>query len=130
MAGAVVAYALRPAWRPRLRLAGALAAVVLIVGAAATGGDLVGGFGRTEAMSLSLDVARDNPLTGVGPRAGRRRADRAGRRGRLVPPLAQPVAIWLVEAGPLALIAWVWIAGWLLWRGYRAAGRGRALAAS
>jgi hypothetical protein len=37
---------------------------------------------------------------------------------------------WLVEAGPLALIAWVWIAGWLLWRGYRAAGRGRALAAS
>jgi hypothetical protein len=37
---------------------------------------------------------------------------------------------WLAEAGPLAFVAWLWIAGWLLWRGYRAAGRGRVLAAS
>jgi len=81
-------------------------------------------------MSVSLDVARDNPTTGVG----------LGRAGDALRAAGDPGAhyrhshnlwlTWLVEAGPLAFLAWVWIAGWLLWRGYRAVGRGRALAAS
>ena len=130
VAGAVVAYAMRPAWRPRLRVVGAVAAVFLLLGAAVTGGDLVGGFGRTEAMSLSLDVARDNPTTGVGLGRAGDAMTAAGDEGDSYRHSHNLWLTWLVEAGPLALIAWVWIAGWLLWRGYRAAGRGRALAAS
>ena len=130
LAGLVAAYAVRPAWRPRLRLVFAVGAAVLLVGTIATGGDLVGGFGRTEAMGLSVDVARDNPTTGAG----------LGRAGDAMTAAADPGdsyrhahnlwLTWLAEAGPIALIAWVWIAAWLLWRAYRAAGRGRALAAS
>ena len=130
VAGGVVAYAMRPAWRPRLRLVAALAAAVLLVGTVATGGDMVGGFGRTEAMSLSFDVARDNPATGVGLGRAGDALTAAGDEGDSYRHSHNLWLTWLVEAGPLALIAWVWIAGWLLWRGYRAAGRGRALAAS
>jgi hypothetical protein len=130
VAGGVVAYAMRPAWRPRLRLAAALAAAVLLVGAVATGGDMVGGFGRTEAWSLSVDVARHNPTTGVGLGRAGDALTAAGDEGDSYRHSHNLWLTWLVEAGPLALIAWVWIAGWLLWRGYRAAGRGRALAAS
>ena len=129
-AGLVAAYALRPAWRPRLRLVFAVGAAVLLMGAIATGGDLVGGFGRTEAMSISFDVARDNPTTGVG----------LGRAGDALTAVGDPGdsyrhahnlwLTWLVDAGPVALIAWIWIAAWLLWRAYRAASRGRTLAAS
>ena len=130
VAGAVVAYALRPAWRPRLRLAGAVVAVVLAFGAVVTSGDLVGGFGRTEAMSLSLEVARDNPATGVGLGRSGDAMTAVGDEGDSYRHAHNLWLTWLAEAGPLALAAWIWIAGWLLWRGYRAAGRGRALAAS
>ncbi len=130
VAGVVVAYAMRPAWRPRLRLVAAVAALVLLVGAVATGGDMVGGFGRTEAMSLSLEVARDNPTTGVGLGRAGDALTAAGDEGDSYRHSHNLWLTWLVEAGPLGLAAWVWIAAWLLWRGYRAAGRGRALAAS
>jgi O-antigen ligase len=130
LAGGVVAYALRPAWRPRLRLVAVIASVVLLVGAVATSGDLVGGFGRTEAMSLSLEVARDNPATGVGLGRAGDALTAAGDEGDSYRHSHNLWLSWLVEAGPLALIAWIWIAGWLLWRAYRAAGQGRVLAAS
>lgn len=130
VAGLVVAYALRPAWRPRLRGVAAVAAVALLFGTIVTGGDMVGGFGRTEAMSLSLEVARDNPTTGVGLGRAGDAMTAAGDEGDSYRHAHNLWLTWLAEAGPLALIAWVWIAGWLLWRGYRAAGRGRALAAS
>lgn len=130
VAGGVVAYALRPAWRPRLRLAAALAVTVLAVGALATGGDMVGGFGRTEAMSLATKVARANPTTGVGLGRSGDAMTAVGDEGDTYRHAHDLWLTWLAEAGPLALVAWVWIAGWLLWRGYRAAGRGRTLAAS
>ena len=130
VAGVVVAYAMRPAWRPRLRLAIAAGAVFLVLGAAVTGGDMVGGFGRTEAMSLSLDVASDNPTTGVGLGRSGDAMTAVGDEGDRYRHAHNLWLTWLTEAGPLALIAWVWIAAWLLWRGYRAAGRGRVLAAS
>jgi O-antigen ligase len=130
VSGGVVAYALRPAWRPRLRLVAAGAAIFLLLGAAATGGDMVGGFGRTEAMKLSLKVSRANPVTGVGLGRAGDAMTAAGDPGDSYRHAHNLWLTWLAEAGPLAFIAWVWIAGWLLWRGYRAAGRGRALAAS
>ena len=130
VAGVVVAYAMRPRWRPRLRVAIAAGAVLLVLGAAVTGGDMVGGFGRTEAMSLSLDVARDNVTTGVGLGRSGDAMTAAGDEGDSYRHAHNLWLTWLTEAGPLALVAWVWIAAWLLWRGYRAAGRGRVLAAS
>jgi hypothetical protein len=130
LSGVVVAYALREAWRPRLRLAVLVAAVVLAVGAVATSGDLVGGFGRTEAMSLSLDVARQNPTTGVGLGRAGDALTAAGDPGDSYRHSHNLWLSWLVEAGPLAFVAWVWIAGWLLWRAYRAATRRGTLAAS
>jgi O-antigen ligase len=130
VAGSLVAYAMRPAWRPRLRLAALVAAVVLGVGALAISGDLVGGFGRTEAWSLSIDVARDNPVTGVGLGRAGDALTAAGDPGDSYRHSHNLWLSWLVEAGPLALAAWVWIAGWLLWRGYRAATRRSTLAAS
>jgi hypothetical protein len=130
VAGVVVAYAMRPAWRPRLRLGIAVGAVFLLLGAAVTGGDMVGGFGRTEAMSLSLDVASDNPTTGVGLGRSGDAMTAVGDEGDRYRHAHNLWLTWLTEAGPLALVAWVWIAAWLLWRGYRAAGRGRVLAAS
>ena len=130
LGGLVAAYALRPRWRPRLRLVVAVGAIVLLLGAVVTGGDLVGGFGRTEAMSLSIDVARDNPLTGVGLGRSGDAMTAAGDPGDSYRHAHNLWLTWLAEAGPLALIAWIWIAAWLLWRAYRAAARGRALAAS
>jgi O-antigen ligase len=130
VAGAVVAYAMRPEWRPRLRVAIGAAAVFLLLGAVVTGGDMVGGFGRTEAMSLSLEVAGDNPATGVGLGRSGDAMTAAGDPGDSYRHAHNLWLTWLTEAGPLALIAWAWIAAWLLWRGYRAAGRGRVLAAS
>jgi hypothetical protein len=113
-----------------LRLAIAVAAVVLLVGALATGGDMVGGFGRTEAMSLSIDVSRDNLATGVGLGRTGDALTAAGDPGDSYRHAHNLWLTWLTDAGPLALIAWLWIAAWLLWRGYRSAGRGRALAAA
>jgi putative inorganic carbon (HCO3(-)) transporter len=130
LAGGVAAYAWQPAWRPRLRLVAVAAAVVLVLGALATGGDLVGGFGRTEAWSVSLDVARDNPLTGVGLGRAGDALTAAGDPGDHYRHSHDLWLTWLVDAGPLALLAWLWIAAWLLWRGYRAASRGRVLATS
>jgi hypothetical protein len=81
-------------------------------------------------MSLSLEVARDNPATGVGLGRAGDALTAAGDEGDSYRHSHNLWLSWLVEAGPLALIAWIWIAGWLLWRGYRAASRGRVLAAS
>ena len=126
----VVAHAIRPEWRPRLRLAAAVGVVAVILAALATHGDAVGGFGRTEAMRLSLTVARHNPATGVGLGRAGDAMTAAGDPGDSYRHAHNLWLTWLAEAGPLALIAWVWIAGWLLWRGYRMASRRRALAAA
>jgi hypothetical protein len=130
LAGLVVAYALRAEWRQRIQVVAAIGVAFLLLGAAVTGGDLVGDFGRTEAMSLSVDVATDNPTTGVGLGRSGDAMTAIGDRGDEYRHAHNLWLTWLTEAGPLALIAWVWIAAWLLWRGYRAAGRGRVLAAS
>jgi putative inorganic carbon (hco3(-)) transporter len=130
VAGAVVLYAMRPDWRSRLRAVGALAVAALLAGTVVTAGDMVGGFGRTEAMSLSLDVARDNPATGVGLGRSGDVMSAVGDEGDSYRHAHNLWLTWLTEAGLLALVAWIWIAGWLLWRGYRTAARGGPLAAA
>jgi hypothetical protein len=130
LAGAVVASATRPAWRLRIRQAAAVAVVLILLGIAVTGGDLVGGFGRPEAWKLSVQVWKDNPLSGVGlGRAG----DALNAKGGAAISYRHAHNLWLtwlVEAGPVAFAAWIWITGWLLWRGWTAAARGRTLAAA
>ena len=121
LAAGVVAFAGRPAWRPRLRGAALAAGMVIILGAIVTGGGFVGGFGRPEALGLGLKVWSQNPLLGVG-------LSRAGAvmeaTGQADTPYAHAHNLWitwLVDAGPLAFLAMVWVAGWLLTRGYREA---------
>jgi O-antigen ligase len=126
----VVAYAVRHDWRPRLRLTLAAGAVLVLLGTAITGGDLLGGFGRPEAWKLSFEVWGNNPLNGVGlGRAG----DALNAQGGDAISYRHAHNLWLtwlVEAGPLAFAALLWISGWLLWRGWRAASKGRTLAAA
>ena len=130
LSGAVVAYATRPAWRLRIRQVAVGFVVLILLGIVVTGGDLVGGFGRPEAWKLSVQVWKDNPLTGVGlGRAG----DALNAKGGAAISYRHAHNLWLtwlVEAGPVAFAAWIWITGWLLWRGWRAAVRGRTLAAA
>jgi O-antigen ligase len=130
LAGAVVAYATRPAWRLRIRQGAIVAVVLILLGIVVTGGDLVGGFGRPEAWKLSVQVWKDNPLTGVGlGRAG----DALNAKGGAAISYRHAHNLWLtwlVEAGPVAFAAWIWITAWLLWRGWRAALKKRTLAAA
>jgi hypothetical protein len=130
VAAGVVGFALRPAWRARLRGAALAGGMILLLGALVTGGGFVGGFGRPEAMSLGLQVWSANPLLGVG-------LSRAGEVMEATGAADTPYShahnlwlTWLVDAGPLAFLAMVWIAGWLLSRGYRAAESGGGLTAA
>ena len=125
----VVAHARRPAWRPRILAAAALATALLGLGVAVTGGGLVGGFGRPEAWSLAARVAvEQQPLTGVGlARAG----DVMNALGDEQIRFRHAHNLWLtwwVEAGPAALFAFLWITAWLLLRGYHEAARGSTVA--
>ncbi len=125
----VVAHARRPAWRPRILATAALAAAVLALGVAVTGGALLGGFGRPEAWSLAVRVAvEEQPLTGIGlARAG----DVMNALGDEEISFRHAHNLWLtwwVEAGPVALFAFLWITAWLLLRGYHEAARGSTVA--
>ncbi|MEA2480068.1 MAG: hypothetical protein QOJ07_1990, partial [Thermoleophilaceae bacterium] len=130
LAGLVVAWSTRPAWRPRLRIAVGAAVVLLLLGIVATGGDLVGGFGRPEAWKLAVKVWSHNVLTGVGLGRAGDALNAAGGAAITYRHAHNLWLTWLVEAGPLAFAAWIWMTGWLLWRGWRAALRTRVLAAA
>ena len=131
LSAGVVAYARRPALRDRIRAVAAVGAAVLALGVVATGGDLVGGFGRPEAWSTAVRVAvQERPLTGIGlARAG----DVMNAVGDNEIRFRHAHNLWLtwwVEAGPLALLAVIWITGWLVLRGYHDATRGSAIGAA
>jgi len=131
LAAGVAAFAVRPAWRPRLRGAALAAGMVILLGAILTGGGFVGGFGRPEAMGLGLRVWSQNPLLGVGLSRAGAVMEATGEADTPYSHAHNLWITWLVDAGPLAFLAMVWVAGWLLTRGYReAAERGVPAAAA
>ncbi len=115
--------------RHRVLVAGV--GVVLAVGStflfAACGSEAGAGYGRGAEWRDTVELAVDNPVYGVGlgrigdvlraedPRASTRHAHNLFLN-------------WWAEAGPLALVAWIWILGALLWRSLRASLRGDPLA--
>jgi hypothetical protein len=123
------AAATRPAWRPRLLAVAVAGLVAILLGSAVSGGDLAGGFGRPTAWKQALSTAGDNPTTGVGlGRAGdvmtaNNPKDHYNHAHNLW-------LTWLVDAGPLALLAWLAITGWLLVIAFQDAVRRRPLAAA
>lgn len=115
--------------RQRALLAGVV--VALALGSsflfAACGSEAGAGYGRAREWRDAVGIALDHPAFGVGlGRVGdvlRARDPRASTRH------AHNLFLnWWAEAGPLALVAWLWILGALLWRSLRAAMRGDPLA--
>lgn len=94
---------------------------------AACGSEAGAGYGRTQEWKDAVTIATDNPVYGIG-------LGRVGDALRANDPRANTrhahnlFLNWWAEAGPLALIAWVWILGALLWRSLRASLRGDPLA--
>lgn len=112
------------AWLATLGVALALGSTFLF---AACGSEAGAGYGRTQEWRDTIAIARDEPLTGIGLgrvgdvlRAGDPRANTAHAHNLFLN--------WWAEAGPLALVAWVWILVALLWRSLRATLRGDPLA--
>lgn len=115
--------------RHRWAVAGVVAA--LAVGStflfAACGSEAGAGYGRMQEWKDAIAIATDHPAWGVG-------LGRVGDVLRANDPRANTQHAhnlflnWWAEAGPAALVAWVWLLGALLWRSLRAALRGDPLA--
>lgn len=94
---------------------------------AACGSEAGAGYGRAQEWRDTIELAVENPAYGVG--LGRigdvLRAEDARASTRHAHNL---FLNWWAEAGPLALIAWIWLLGALLWRTLRASLRGDPLA--
>ena len=108
----------------------ALAGVALALGSsfllATCGSEATSGFGRTEEWRETVRVMADNPVYGVGlGRAGdvlRARDERSSSRH------AHNLFLnWGAEAGPAAMLAWIWLFAALLWWSLRLALRGDRL---
>lgn len=111
----------------------AIAAVVaaLAVGStflfAACGSEAGAGYGRTQEWKDTVAIATDHPLWGVG--LGRVGDVLRAQDERATTQHAHNLFLnWWAEAGPAALVAWVWLLAALLWRSLRAARRGDPLA--
>ena len=107
--------------RNRHHLAGAAAAlaVVAFVLLGSCGSQGGSGFGRTDQWRETVSVIGDNPVTGVG--LGRVGDVLHERDARSTSPHAHNLFLnWWAEAGPLALLAWIWLFAALAWRALRA----------
>lgn len=94
----------------------AIAAFVLL---GACGSEGASGFGRTDAWKETIEVIEDNPVYGVG--LGRLGDVLQERDARATSNHAHNLLLnWWAEAGPLALLAWLWLFAALLWRSLRA----------
>jgi hypothetical protein len=104
-----------------------LAAAAIGVLAGGCGSESTASYGRTEEWRQTLEVIRDNPVSGVG--LGRlgfvlhaRDAMSSARHAHNL------FLTWWAEAGTGALIAWVWLFALLAWRSLRGALRGSVAA--
>lgn len=130
LAAALALAARRPPARRPLAVAGGVALVALLLGTVVTGGGLIGGFGRSEAWRLGVEVAGANPLTGVGLSRGGDVMNATAGDGSTYRHAHNLWLTWWVEAGVLALVAMIWITIWLLARSARDAVLGSPWAAA
>ena len=105
--------------------------VILAIGVSflfgSCGSEGVGGYGRSKEWSETIHVIRDNPVYGVG--LGRIGDVLRARNPRLQVAHAHNLFLnWWAEAGPAALLAWLWIFGAAIWRSLRAARAGDTVA--
>jgi O-antigen ligase len=94
-------------------------AIVAFVLLGTCGSQGASGFGRTEAWKETIAVIGDNPAYGVG--LGRLGDVLHERDDRSTTNHGHNLLLhWWAEAGPLALLAWLWLFAVLLWRSLRA----------
>jgi O-antigen ligase len=106
---------------------GVLLAVGLSFLFGSCGSEGVAGYGRTKEWKETIHVIRDNPVYGVG--LGRIGDVLRQRKPGLRVSHAHSLFLnWWAEAGPAALLAWLWIFGALIWRSLRAARAGDTVA--
>ncbi|MEA2374273.1 MAG: hypothetical protein QOD53_736 [Thermoleophilaceae bacterium] len=108
----------------------ALLGVALAAGAfvllGTCGSEGAAGFGRTDEWRETMHVIRDHPLFGIG--LGRLGDVLHARNELSMSRHAHNLFLnWWAEAGPLALIAWIWLFAALVRRSLRAALSGDAL---
>ena len=91
------------------------------------GSEGVAAYGRTNEWSETIHVIRDHPVYGVG--LGRIGDVLRARKPTLRVAHAHSLFLnWWAEAGPAALLAWLWIFGASIWRSLRAARAGDTVA--
>jgi O-antigen ligase len=91
------------------------------------GSEGVATYGRTKEWSETIHVIGDHPVYGVG--LGRIGDVLRARNPKLRVDHAHNLFLnWWAEAGPAALLAWLWIFGALIWRSLRAARTGDIVA--
>src|SRR5213079_152046 len=106
---------------------GVLLAIALSFLFGSCGSEGVAGYGRTKEWKETIHVIRDNPVYGVG--LGRIGDVLRARNPRLQVEHAHNLFLnWWAEAGPAALLAWLWIFGAAIWRSLRAARAGDTVA--
>ena len=115
------------AYRRYLIAAGVLLAVGTFLLFGSCGSEGVAGYGRTQQWKDTISVIGDNPVYGVGlGRAGDVLHDRDARHSARHS--HNLFLNWWAEAGPLALLAWIWLFAVLVWRSLRGALAGDAVA--
>jgi O-antigen ligase len=114
---------------PRRRHLAGIAVALAVVGfvlLGTCGSQGAAGFGRIHEWDETMHVIRDHPLFGVG--LGRLGEVLHARDRLSTSAHAHNLFLdWWAEAGPLALIAWIWLFAVLAWRSLRAALSGDAL---
>jgi O-antigen ligase len=94
---------------------------------ASCGSDAGAGYGRSKEWSDTITIIKDNPVYGVG--LGRVGQVLQARNPSFTAQHAHNLYLnWWAEAGPAALVAWLWMFGYLVFRSGRAALRGDPLA--
>ncbi|MBA2506564.1 MAG: O-antigen ligase family protein [Thermoleophilaceae bacterium] len=94
---------------------------------ASCGSDAGAGYGRQQEWRETIEIAVENPVYGVGP--GRLGQVLEARDPNFSAQHAHNLFLnWWAEAGPLAMLAFLWIFGFLIWRTGRGAVAGDRIA--
>ncbi|MBA3301175.1 MAG: O-antigen ligase family protein [Thermoleophilaceae bacterium] len=94
---------------------------------ASCGSDAGAGYGRKQEWRETIEIAIENPALGIGP--GRLGVVLDARDPTFSAQHAHNLFLnWWAEAGPVAMLAFIWIFGFLIWRTGRAAFAGDRIA--